>query len=63
MSPRTATRLNFQKGFAFFNSINWKATKRNLIEENPIINRGTVFEKKSDFEIKAANKVSKINNP
>ena len=32
-------KLIFQKEFAFFNSINWKATSKNLITEIPKIRK------------------------
>lgn len=61
--PKKRLKLNFQKGFAFFNSINWKATSRNLAIENPIIKSTKRLEILLAFEIKAVLKVNKIKNP
>jgi hypothetical protein len=37
ISTKTEIKLNFQNEFDFFNSINWKATNRNLNAEISII--------------------------
>ena len=63
MIPKTSVRLTFQKELAFFNSINWKATNRNLMADNPMIILTTAFEIVVAFEIKAVDMVSKINRP
>lgn len=44
MIPKTSARLTFQKEFAFFNSINWNATSKNLIAEIPKIRKIAGFE-------------------
>jgi len=62
-TPKTRLKLYFQNEFAFFSSINWKATNRNFIEEKNRIKRIISSEKRSAFEIKAVTKVSTINNP
>lgn len=61
MIPKTTTRVTFQNELAFFNSINWNATNKNLIAEIPIIRKIRVFEIAFEVEIKAVVIVSKIN--
>lgn len=61
MTPKTNVRLTFQNELAFFNSINWNATNKNLIAEIPIIRKIAIFETALEVEIKAVVTVSKIN--
>jgi hypothetical protein len=61
MIPKTTIRVTFQNELAFFNSINWNATNKNLIAEIPIIKKISVFEIAFEVEIKAVVIVSKIN--
>jgi hypothetical protein len=61
MIPKTTIRVTFQNELAFFNSINWNATNKNLIAEIPIIKKIRVFEIAFEVEIKAVVIVSKIN--
>ena len=65
--PKTKPKLNFQKGFAFFNSMNWKATNANLTADNPRIRLAAKAENEIEFEIefeiKAVVMVNTINNP
>jgi hypothetical protein len=61
MIPKTNIRVTFQNELAFFNSINWNATNKNLIAEIPIIKKIRVFEIAFEVEIKAVVIVSKIN--
>lgn len=61
MIPKTSVRLTFQKEFAFFNSINWNATNKNLIAEIPIIRKIAILEIALEVETNAVAAVSKIN--
>lgn len=57
---RTIIKLLFQKIFAFFNSINWKAINRNLIAEIANIKKTTRAEIAFEVAIKAVVNVNKI---
>jgi hypothetical protein len=61
MIPKTSVRLTFQNELAFFNSINWNATNKNLIAEIPIIRKIAILEIALEVETKAVTAVSKIN--
>ena len=61
MIPKTSVRLTFQNEFAFFNSINWNATSKNLIAEIPIIRKIAILEIALEVETNAVAAVSKIN--
>jgi len=61
MIPKTRVRLTFQNVLAFFNSINWNATNKNLIAEIPIIRKIAIFEIALEVETKAVAAVNKIN--
>jgi len=61
MIPKTRVRLTFQKELAFFNSINWNATNKNLIAEIPIIRKIAILEITLEVETNAVAAVSKIN--
>ena len=55
-------KLHFQNKFAFFNSMNWKATIKNFTIDNPIIKATNIFEIAYTFEITAVKPVSNIKN-
>jgi hypothetical protein len=61
MTPKTSVRLTFQNELAFFNSINWNATSKNLIAEIPIIRKIVILEIALEVETNAVAAVSKIN--
>ena len=61
MIPKTSVRLTFQNELAFFNSINWNATNKNLIAEIPIIRKIAILEIALEVETNAVAAVSKIN--
>jgi hypothetical protein len=61
MTPKTSVRLTFQNELAFFNSINWNATSKNLIAEIPIIRKIAILEIALEVETNAVAAVSKIN--
>lgn len=61
MIPKTSVRLTFQNELAFFNSINWNATNKNLIAEIPIIRKIAILEIALEVATKAVAVVSKIN--
>ncbi len=54
---------NFQKEWAFFNSIKLKATNKNFITDNPKIVRVIYLKLPKLLEKKAVNMVSIISNP
>ncbi len=57
----TMIKLIFQNEFAFFISINWNATNKNLIAEIPIIRKIAGFEIALEVETNAVAAVNKIN--
>jgi hypothetical protein len=61
MIAKTRVRVIFQNEFAFFNSINWNATNKNLIAEIPIMRKIAIFEIALEVETKAVAAVNKIN--
>ena len=61
INPKVSIKLIFQKELAFFNSINWNATNKNLIAEIPIIRKTAIFEIVLEDETKAVAAVIKIN--
>lgn len=61
INPRVNIKLTFQNELAFFNSINWNATSKNLIAEIPIIRKIAIFDIALEVETKAVAAVSKIN--
>lgn len=61
MTIITSATAIFQKELAFFNSINWNATIKNLIAEIPIIRKMAILENALEVETNAVTTVSKIN--
>ena len=59
ITTKTVVKIIFQKEFPFFNSINWKATNRNLIAEIPIIETTEILWTVIKVAINTVDKVSR----